>query len=522
MASAALGEELSCSICLNLYKEPVSLKCGHNFCQDCIVIALDTQETSGVYSCPECREEHTERPVLERNRKLCNIVENFKCAQQEKSEIFCTYCLDSPAAAVKSCLQCETSMCDKHLAAHNKTVDHVLMEPASCFSSKKCSIHKKLLEYYCSDDSTCLCVSCFLVGKHKGHEVELLEEASEKKKEKLRNIQENLNTERSSNQTKILNLQEQKRKAHEKAEEKRVLAEISRMEEQVSVSVSSLIKHLKVQVDELSKKIVHVEKICNMSDPITVLQDQESDTGKVPQDPKLDTNKFLQDQQSDRGDQNVEKSSVCDLDDFQMSLVLHRSITDLNTNLQLKNNFFVQDGTDLLLDVKTAHNFVSISRDLKTASHSKTSHIRPNLPGRFTTYIQVMSVQSFSCGRHYWEVEVSNGGDWDVGVSYPSIERKTDKSAIGYNTKSWSFRLYENRYEFVLDNKTKVLSLEPSIQRLGIYLDYDGGRLSYYQVGHPIKQLHTFTAIFTEPLHAAFYVDNGAWVKITSTAIPKK
>ncbi|XP_040212166.1 E3 ubiquitin-protein ligase TRIM39-like [Rana temporaria] len=516
MASAALGDELSCSICLNLYTELEPLRCGHNFCRDCIVTALDTQEGSGVYSCPECTMEDVERPPMKKKRKLCNIVEKFRSTQQkeEKSEILCTYCVDSPVGAVKSCLQCENSMCDKHLTAHNKTMDHVLMEPTSSFRSKKCSIHKKLLEYYCSEDAVCLCVSCCLVGKHKGHEVELLEEALEKKKEKLRNFREKLTTSKETTEKKILNLQDQKRKAQEKADdekkrvtdlyedirrqlevqEQRVQSEISRQEEEVSFSVTHLTKQLEIQKDELSRKIGHIEKLCNMTDPISVLQDQESDTG----------------------DQNVEESSVHDLDDFMISLVLHKSITDLITNMQLKNNLYTQDGTDLLLDKKTAGDFVALSDDLRTASKSETEMVKPELPQRFTEYSQVMSIKGFSHGRHYWEVEVGDCGFWDVAVCYPSIERDGDESCIGYNNKSWSFCIDENEYGYLHDSQYQKINLKSPVKRLGIYLDYEDGRLSFYQLSDPIRHLHTFTTTFTEPLHAAFYLNKGAWVKLVS------
>ncbi|XP_040212156.1 E3 ubiquitin-protein ligase TRIM39-like isoform X3 [Rana temporaria] len=527
MASAALGDELSCSICLNLYTEPVSLRCGHNFCRDCIVTVLDTQEGSGVYSCPECREEYVERPTLEKNRKLCNIVENFRSTQQkeEKSEILCTYCLTSPVAAVKTCLQCETSMCAEHLTAHNKAVDHVLTEPTSSFSSKKCSIHKKLLEYYCSEDAVCLCVSCCLVGKHKGHEVELLEEALGKKKEKLENVLKKMTTKRERDEQKIVNLQEHKRKTREKADdekkrvialyedirrqlevqEQRVLSEISRQVEEVSLSLKDLIKQLEIQKDELSRKIGHIEKLCNMTDPITVLQDHKSDTDEV-----------LQDEESDTGDQNVKESSVSDLDDFMISLVLHRSITDLIANIQLKTNFKIQDTINLLLDEKTAHNLVALSDDRRTASFSETQMIRPTLPQRFTEYGQVMSVESFSHGRHYWEVEVGDCGLRYVGVCYPSIKRDGKESGIVYNNKSWSFCITEKQYFRAHDSELQELYPESPVKRLAVDLDYEGGRLSFYQLSDPIRHLHTFTTTFTEPLHAVFYLSNQAWVKLVS------
>ncbi|XP_068102638.1 E3 ubiquitin-protein ligase TRIM39-like [Hyperolius riggenbachi] len=514
MAAASFGHELSCSICLDVYTEPVTLRCGHIFCQGCIVTALDAQERSGVYSCPECREMFQDRPVLEGNKNLSNIVDNFIAMEQEKQEVQCTFCMDGPVPAVKTCQHCETSMCDNHLAAHNKTVDHVLVEPTSSLISKKCSIHKKLLEYYCSEDSTCLCVSCCLVGTHKGHQVELLEEASEKKKEELRYDLKKMAPKRGINEERIQSLQDHKRKAEEKAADERkrvtalfadfrrqlevhemkVLNEITRQEEQISQSVSDCIQHLETQGGELSRKMARIEKMCNMTDPIAVLQDPQSDTA----------------------DQDMEEPSLPDSDDFLVLLVLQKSIQELITQMKSQTVFSFPKKTDLLLDEDTANDSLDLSDDFKIVLVSDMDQDRPPSLEMFTEYPQVMSCQSFSSGRYYWEVEVSDDGDWDVGVSYASIERKGKKSGIGDNNKSWSFRRYEDEHSASHDSQRKSLNPQSPCRRLRIYLDYEAGRLSFYQLDDPISHLHTFTATFTEPLHAAFYVCDKAWVKISS------
>ncbi|XP_068102625.1 E3 ubiquitin-protein ligase TRIM39-like [Hyperolius riggenbachi] len=513
MASTSLGEELSCSICLSLYTEPVTLTCGHSFCRDCIVTVLETQKASGkVYSCPECRAEYPNHPLLEKNRKLTNIVENFMAMQQEKAEVRCTFCVDVPVSAVKTCQQCETSMCDKHLAAHNETVDHVLVEPTSSLISKKCSIHKKLLEYYCFEDSTCLCASCCLDGTHKGHQVELLEEASEKKKEELRDGLKKMAKKRGIDEEKIQSLKDHKRNVQEKAadEKKRVTAllenfrrqlevhemevlnEISRQEEQISQSVSDCIRHLETQGGELSRKMARIEKMCDMTDPIDVLQDPKSDTA----------------------DQDMEEPSVPDLDDFLIFLALEKSVNQLIYQIKSQTKFSFPEKTDLFLDVDTAAMLVDLCYHFRTATNSETSYYRRDSLERFTKYPQVMSSQSFSSGRHYWEVDVSDDGDWDVGVSYPSIKRKGKESRIGDNKKSWSFRRYEGEHSASHGSQKTSLNPQSPCRRLGIYLEYEAGRLSFFQLGDIISRLHTFTATFTEPLHAAFYVHNEGWVKI--------
>ncbi|XP_056373687.1 E3 ubiquitin/ISG15 ligase TRIM25-like [Hyla sarda] len=303
MASADLRDELDCSICLIMYTDPVTLRCGHNFCRVCIDRVLDTQDQSGLYYCPECREIFGDRPTLRRNIALCNIVQNVLYTKPDKgwvsTGIFCTYCLDSTELAVKCCQRCEASLCDKHLRTHNKSPEHVLSEPRTSLKNRKCSVHKKVLEYYCTEDAACICVSCSLAGEHRGHQVEMMDEASEKKKKKLRNVLQKLITKREKTEERVRSLEERRRKAQEKSSgeaervtalfidmrrrlddlEKKVLSEISRQEKEESLSLSALIHQLEIKKDELSRKMRHIEELCNMTDPLTVLQ--EPDTGDL-------------------------------------------------------------------------------------------------------------------------------------------------------------------------------------------------------------------------------------------------
>ncbi|KAM4035457.1 E3 ubiquitin/ISG15 ligase TRIM25-like [Anomaloglossus baeobatrachus] len=299
MASAGLGKELECSICLSLYTDPVTLRCGHNFCRECIDQILNTQNGASGYTCPECRERFLERPTLKRNITLCNVVETFLSTHphQEITGIRCTYCYHSPVPAVRSCLHCEASLCDNHLKLHSKGPEHVLTDPSSSLEKRKCSVHKKILEYYCTEDAACICVSCSLAGEHKGHQVELLNEASEKKKTKMRNVLQKLITDRKKTEERVHSLEKCRRKAQDKASgevkrvtalftdirrrvdnlEKKVLSEISRWEEQVSLPLSDVIKKLEIKKDELSRRMRHIEELCNMTDPLTVLQDPDTE-----------------------------------------------------------------------------------------------------------------------------------------------------------------------------------------------------------------------------------------------------
>ncbi|XP_073400346.1 E3 ubiquitin-protein ligase TRIM39-like [Dendrobates tinctorius] len=470
MASAGLEKELECSICLTLYKDPVTLRCGHNFCRDCIDQVLNTQDESGAYSCPECREEFQERPVLEKNMTLCNEVENF----------------------------------------HSKEPEHVLTDPTASLETRRCSLHKKILEYYCIDDAICICESCGLTGEHMGHNLDSLDEAFEKKKEKLKNLLQKLISNRNKSERSVRNLEEQRRKAQDKASsetervtalfvdirrlvddlEKKVLSEISIQGEQILHSLSDVIQNLEIKKDELSKKMRDIEELCNMTDPLTLLQ--KPDTGD------------LCDPEENKGGHDGDRGA---------ELISHISHT-LSAMIRAVNvTFYVQEPGVIVLDVKTAHNNLLVSEDLKTVTWSETNQNNPEMAGRFQGHPQVMSRRGFSSGRHYWDVVISRSKWWRVGMCYPSIDRKGPQSFIGSNNKSWGLyggMFFGNQYSVTHDHSEMLLDHYGSSDRVRIYLDYEAGQLSFYELCDPIRHIHTFTAAFSEPLHVVFYVCEGS------------
>ncbi|KAM5125889.1 LOW QUALITY PROTEIN: E3 ubiquitin/ISG15 ligase TRIM25-like [Mantella aurantiaca] len=513
MASANLRAELECSVCLNIYTDPVTLKCGHNFCWVCIDRVLDTQGGSGGYSCPECRQKFQDRPTLQRNITLCNIAGTFHSAPpgQEKSGVFCTYCVDFPVPADRSCLLCEVSLCDKHLRVHKKSPEHILTDPTSSLESRKCSVHKKILEYYCTEDDTCVCVYCFAIGEHTGHKMRSLDEASGKKKETLRNVLQKLVTAREETEERVRSLQEHRRKVEEKAAgdtervtalfidlrrrlgvlEKRVLMEISGWAERDSMPIVEMIRDLEIKKDELSRKMRHIEELCNMTDPLTVLQ--ESDTGDL-----CDT------EDGDDEDRERYDKLLHDGGGLDVAGILHTGLSDIITEVNVY--FYIQEAADILLDVNTAHNYLHISDDRKTVSRSHINQNRPEIPERFQYHYHVLSSQSFSSGRHYWEVDVGGSDGWMVGMCYPSIDRRGEQSVIGYNKKSWGLIRNNDQCGMIHDSNEILLPANISSNRVRIYLDYEAGRISFYDLCDPIRHLHTFTTTFTEPLHAVLWV----------------
>ncbi|XP_018416418.1 PREDICTED: tripartite motif-containing protein 14-like [Nanorana parkeri] len=416
---------------------------------------------------------------------------------------------------------CEASLCDDHLRVHSKSPEHILTEPTTSMESRKCSVHKKILEYYCLADSACICVSCRLDGEHQGHTAELLHEASEKKKQKLKNVLQKLITEREETEKRVRSLQERRRKVQERAAgvttkvtslfedtrrqaedlQKKVHNMISRQEERLSLPVSDLIQKLEIKKAELSRKMDHIEEMCNMTDPLTVLQ--ESDTGDLCDTEEGD------DEDRERHDKLLHDGR--NLDVAEISHTLHSGLSNMIKGV---NAFLHVQAADILLDVNTAHHKLHLSGDMKTASWSNTKQNHPETSGKFQTYYQVLGMRSFFSGRHYWELDVSESTNWAVGMSYAGIDKRGRQSAIGYNRKSWSLSRYENECS-VIHNEEKVpLADNISSDKVRIYLDYKAGQLFFYDMCEPIRHLHTFTTTFTEPLHAALCVSDGS-IKIS-------
>eukprot|EP00079_Xenopus_tropicalis_P031884 XP_017945655.1 PREDICTED: uncharacterized protein LOC100491015 [Xenopus tropicalis] len=171
-----LRDKLSCSICREIYTDPVTLPCGQNYCLRCIGGTWGEQkEKREGRSCPECKHKIKIKMELSKNHSLCNIVQFLlpPPEQRDPAGTYCTYCIHSLVPAAKSCLLCEASLCARHVRVHSRAAEHVLTEPTASFGHRNCSAHGELLRYRCTEDGAPVCVSCCLAGEHQGHKVDM-------------------------------------------------------------------------------------------------------------------------------------------------------------------------------------------------------------------------------------------------------------------------------------------------------------------------------------------------------------
>ncbi|KAM4624388.1 protein NLRC3-like [Polymixia lowei] len=160
---------------------------------------------------------------------------------------------------------------------------------------------------------------------------------------------------------------------------------------------------------------------------------------------------------------------------------------------------------ELTLDLNTVNRNLSLSERNRKVTWVEEEQSYPDHPERFDYYKQVLCREGLT-GRCYWEVE--RRGRVDIGVTYRGIRRRgmSGDCCLGWNNKSWCLICYDDKYTAWHNNITTYISLLPSgCNRVGVYLDWSAGSLSFYRVSSDtLTHIHTFYSTFTEPLYPGF------------------
>uniref|UniRef100_A0A3P9KW43 Tripartite motif-containing protein 16-like n=1 Tax=Oryzias latipes TaxID=8090 RepID=A0A3P9KW43_ORYLA len=182
MAQFQLDEsKFTCSICLDLLKEPVTIPCGHSYCMSCIESHWNVEDFKTIYSCPECRHTFQPRPALRKNTVLAGLVEDLKRTGGQEAphsdrsagpgDVACDFCTGRKLKAIKSCLQCLVSYCELHLQPHYESLTfqkHKLVEASPNIQENICSLHNSTKEIFCRSDQELICYHSS-VENHQGH-----------------------------------------------------------------------------------------------------------------------------------------------------------------------------------------------------------------------------------------------------------------------------------------------------------------------------------------------------------------
>ncbi|XP_053537659.1 tripartite motif-containing protein 16-like [Ictalurus punctatus] len=543
-------DHFSCPICLDLLKDPVTILCGHTFCMVCINGCWDQEDPKGVYSCPQCRQTFTPRPVVSKNTVLAEVVETLKKTGLQATrpahcsagpeDVECDFCTGRKSKAIKSCLVCLASFCETHLQPHYESPTfkkHKLVEASRRFQEQICSQHDKLLEVYCHTEQQCICALCIL-DKHKGHDTVSAAAGRVEKQKQLLEVQ---GTTRQRIQEREKQLQELTKavKTHKhsaqtavhetvklftaliKSIERRCseLTALIRAQEKAAVSrAEEVMKQLEQEIAELKRTDTEMVKLLDTEDPIYFLQSFRSlltHPGSADL-PIIEVSSFLSFEDVVKYVSPLqEKVEACSKEQFEKISSEVKKVLILPPQSREE---CLKYSCQLTLDPNTVHHSLQLSASNRMATdrgeHS-TQQSYPDHAERFDSYLQVLCTESV-CGRCYWEVEWSGNKGVSLAVSYKDISRKGNgiEYKFGFNDQSWRLFCSPNEFIFGQNNRQFSVPVMPSSSRIGVYVDHRAGILSFYGVSDTMKLLHRVHTTFTQPLYPGFVVCKGSRVKL--------
>ncbi|XP_034157863.2 tripartite motif-containing protein 16 [Pangasianodon hypophthalmus] len=543
-------DQFSCPVCLDLLKDPVTIPCGHSFCKVCINGCWDQEDKSGVYSCPQCRDTFTPRPVLRRNNMLTEVVEKLKKTEVQAAspahcyagpgDVECDFCTGKKQKAVKSCLVCVASLCETHLKPHLEIPalkKHKLVEASGNLQEKICSEHDKVLEIYCRTDQSFICYLC-MTDEHKSHDTvsvkayrtekqsELKEEQMksqqriQEKQKKVQELKQAVNTIKLSAQTAVEDSERIFTELISSMEKKRSeVTELIRAQEKTEVSrAERLLEQLEQEIADLQRRVTELEELSHTHDHIHFLQSFQSLCVSSGRDDSssITVNQHLSFDGVRKSLSDLKKrlEEFCEEEFIKISE--HVEDVQILLSEPKRRDGFLKYFCDLTLDPNTVNYYLILSEKNRAVTSSDIKQPYSDHPERFDSLWQVLSKESV-CGRCYWEVEWSHVGYVEISVSYKDISRKGRgyECAFGRNAQSWSLECYSSLIFW--HNNIKTDLRVPSSSRIGVYVDHSAGTLSFYSVSNTMKLLHRVHTTFTRPLYAGFRVYKDVFSKSVPT-----
>ncbi|XP_029289222.1 E3 ubiquitin-protein ligase TRIM39-like [Cottoperca gobio] len=516
-------DQFLCSICLDVFTDPVSTPCGHNFCKNCINAHWNTNDQC---LCPMCKKVFNTRPELHVNTFICEMVVQFRESEQQKTssssrsekqvakpgEVPCDVCTGTKLKALKSCLVCLTSYCETHLEPHltmSGLKRHQLIDPVENLEEKMCTKHDKPLELFCKTDQTCVCMLCSALD-HKMHDVVPLKEGYEGKKAELGKTEVNVQQMIQKRRLKIQEIKQSVDLSNKDADRKvaegvqvftalkesvergltNLINMIKEKQKTTEKQAEAFIKELEQEIYELMKRSKEMEELSRTEDHLQLLQNLPSGRAAPP---NKDWTKVRVPRPSYEG---TVVRAVAQLEETLSKKMKKLLIAELKRVQKY--------AVDVTLDPDTAHPNLILSGDKKQVRFGDVEKNLPDNPKRFSVNPCVLGKQSFSAGRFYFEVKVKGKTEWDLGVARESINRKGNiplDPEFGY----WTIWLRDRNVYKALDAPRVRLSLKSQPQKVGVFVDYEEGLVSFYDVD-AAALIYSFTGCsFTEKLFPYFF-----------------
>ncbi|NXH98994.1 TRI65 protein, partial [Pachycephala philippinensis] len=483
-----LEEKLLCSICLELFRVPVTLPCGHNFCKRCISDHWDKQKqaaagTDASYTCPECRRGFRRCPELDKNVTLHSVVELARDRDPRGSGT----------------------------------------ARGSVAPAELCPQHGRPLELYCEDERRCICCVC-TVRDCQRHRRVLFEEERAKKQHQgnaaaslcwpvggstlvlmAPPAQDSSEELRAGIQSKFAHLR--------KALEDFQCQTVARIEQEQVAALGRVEKNwnlLKDHLDVLGQHRERAQSLLACPDHRTFLQE-------FPLLSPLESPEAL-------GPVEFDVAAVIKPISEILTDLSRLLLEDLPGSVPPKAPdptgqassmpLLFPDHRNLSFDAETANKYLELSKGARKAKHSPSAIPGQEQGPRFEPW-QVLCTQSYGPGHHYWEVKISSHSVI-LGVTYQGLPREQQQGHrfnIGLDGGSWGLQVREDCYLAWHKGRAEKIC-QQLYKNLGVSLDYGKGLLSFYGLGERTQLIHSFHGVFTEPLYPVFWLCEGRVVTL--------
>ncbi|XP_047448739.1 nuclear factor 7, brain-like [Mugil cephalus] len=459
---------LSCHVCSETFRDPVSLSCNHNFCSSCLQKFWEQAQNK---NCPICKRiSSKENPLV--NFGLKELADSFAGRQKSGSS--------------------ETE----------KGKEKSLIEV--------CSKHKEESKLFCENEQRVVCPVCEF-SLHHNHKVVPIEQAVsdlkeqlksdlkslEDKRDKYKQVKETYNEVIQHSKKQLLSTERQIRaefnKLHQflKEEEESRLAALREEEEQKEKTVSREMKRIQEQISSLSDSISAVEEELQKHQ-VSFLSSYKATQTRARAQCSL-------------SDPQLVSGALIDVAKHLGNLAFR-----VWEKMEEKVHF-----SPVILDPNTAYPWLYLSDDLTSVRCGDIKHQLPDNPERNTKYNSVLGSEGFSSGKHSWEVEVGDHPDWNVGLAKESVDRK-EKQLASPKYGIWCLLHHNGKYS----NGFKFVTVKKSLQRIRVQLDYDRGEVSFYN-SEDMTHIYTHSDTFTEKLFPYFNIGEAGAAKTSDIKIRK-
>ncbi|NXC16091.1 TRI50 ligase, partial [Corythaeola cristata] len=457
MSIDELEDQLLCPICLEVFKEPLMLQCGHSYCKSCVVSL--SGELDGQFLCPVCRQT-VDCNASPPNVTLARVIE----ALQSRGEA----------------------------------------EP----TPESCPTHHNPLSLFCEVDQEVICGLCGTIGNHRQHKITPISTAYCRMKEELsvlltdvhqykKNLDEHFsklinNKSRIANEADVFKwvIRKEFQELHRYIDEEKAtfLESIEGKAAQLITSIESQVKQTSDTLQRLKEMQSSLEALSNES---------QLDFIRVTYCPChlchgclcLSRSELPSLHPGDSVFSPVSFKPCFHQDDIKMTVWkrLHRRVLPAPETLKL--------------DPVTAHPLLELFKG-DTVVQCGLYQRRDSNPKRFDSSNCILTCKGFSCGQHYWEVIVGTRNHWRVGIIKGTVSRKGKLSKSPENGV-WLIGLKEGKVYEAFSAPRATLPLTTRPQRIGIYLHYEKGELTFYNADNPdeLSPIYTFQAEFQGQLY---------------------